>query len=221
VYRKKILKECGSKILVDLSVRSQESLSLSECFITSSYSLSTFKQIIHVVLPKFTITYQNACESSLHLAIRNVFDICIQNNIRSICFGSEIIKPSKSFPIMSAISVVCRTVHKCLEKFYNKFDKIFFVIEDKENFDKFRDTFKMYFPRNQQEQNFYSKYLPNILETEYGDIINPERQIKVKSDFEKNPKYSEKNYYNTSNLVTNNIEGYYLKEEDDIKNYKM
>lgn len=71
-YREKILKTCGDKLLDEFKVL--DALSLSECVVTNGYNLN-FKKIIHVVLPKFTNIYQNACESSLHLATRNILDV--------------------------------------------------------------------------------------------------------------------------------------------------
>lgn len=230
-YRQKILRECGSRILEEL--QPYDSLSLSECFITNSHSLSDFRKIIHVVLPKYTVTYQNACESSLHLAIRNIFDQCIQTNIRSICFGPEIFKPSKAFPLMSAITVVCRTVRKCMQKLGDKFDRLVFSVEDKEIYDKFRENLKMYFPRNKKEEMFYAKFLPDIKETEYGDVILPERYMNVKVEFEKKNKSEEKieskikntNMESLSDIPVNSnklsVEQYYVNAQDDFRNYKM
>lgn len=215
-YRQNILKECGSKVLDELG--KYDNLSLCECIVTGSHSFNLFKQIIHVALPKYSIKYQNACESSLHLAVRNIFDKCLEKNVRSLCFGYEIIQPSKSFPIISAITVVCRTVRKCLQKFGHRIDKLAFVVDDKDLFNKFRDTFRMYFPRNKQEEVFYAKFLPNIQETEYGDIILPERQIQVKTDFEKNVKC-----IHIGEIISDKkiVENFYIAQEDDIKNYKI
>ncbi len=196
--------------------------------LTRSHNLTKFQKIIHVVLPKYTSTYQIACESSLHLAMRNVLDTSLQNNIRTICLGSELIRPSKSYPVITAITIIIRTLRRCLEKLKDKFDKIVICLQDKELYDKFRENLKMYFPRNKEEEQFYAKYLPVIQETEYGDIIIPERHLNIKSKFNSNDIQIEKREYkdNTTNTLTENafpssIEHYYLDENDDIKNYKM
>ena len=120
---------------------------------------------------------------------------------------------------MSAITIVCRTIRKCLEKIFDKFDKIVFMIEDRELFDKFRENFKMYFPRNKSEEKFYAKFLPNIKQTEYGDIILPERYIKIKTDFSQN--INNCVVENEIRIQNKSVEGFYLDEEDDIRNYKM
>jgi predicted transport protein len=160
--------------------------------------------------------------------MRNVLDTSLQNNIRTICLGSELIRPSKSYPVITAITIIIRTLRRCLEKLKDKFDKIVICLQDKELYDKFRENLKMYFPRNKEEEQFYAKYLPVIQETEYGDIIIPERHLNIKSKFNSNDIQIEKREYkdNTTNTLTENafpssIEHYYLDENDDIKNYKM
>jgi O-acetyl-ADP-ribose deacetylase (regulator of RNase III) len=211
-------------------MKNYDQLALSECVITKTYNLQHsnemnnlniyFKNILHVVLPKFNLTYQNACESSLHLAIRNVLDLSLQNEIKTICFSSEVLTPSKNFPIMNTITIVTRTLRKCLEKLKNKIDKIYFCISDPDLFVKFRENLKMYFPRNFQEENFFSKFLPNIKETEYGDVILPERQMSVKSEFKLFIKEGE----NPEKININPkepIENYYVNQKDDIKNFNM
>jgi hypothetical protein len=197
-------------------------MNLSECVITKSYNLIKFKRIIHTILPKFNSIYHNACESSLHLAMRNVFDICIQSEISSVCFGPELFKPSKNFPIQNAIAINCRTMRKCMEKLKGKISKVVIVIGDVEIYEKLRENFKMYFPRTKQEEMFYAKYLPNILETEYGDVILPERCIAVKSNFTCNEKedLQEDEIDDIKYKNEIQIEKFYYKG-DDIQNYEM
>ena len=122
-FRQKTLQECATKILDDF--KQFPNLDLSECVITDCYSLSNFKKIIHVVLPKYNQDFENACESSLHLAIRNIFDICLEKDIHSTCFGYEIFLPSNHFRLDKTLQIVLRTIRKCLEKLDKKISAIF------------------------------------------------------------------------------------------------
>jgi hypothetical protein len=217
-YRQRILQECGTKILDDFKQYSY--LELSECIITDSYSLSNFRKIIHVVLPKFNTVFENAGESSLHLAIRNIFDISLEKNIHSICFGYEIFLPSKNFPLEKSLHIVLRTIRKCLEKFDKKFSAVFLVIEKNEGelFKKMRETLAIYFPRSSQEEEFFKDKLSiynSLNVTEFGDVILPERQLDCKSDLRK--LCEEKNYIEK----ISEFKELYVRDEDDIKNYKM
>ncbi len=209
---------CGNKIYEKICL--YENLNSSECIVTENSSFLPFKNIIHVSLPKFSENHQIAYESSLHLSVRNVIDTCIQNEFRSIAFTHEIIQPNQSFPVISSITVICRTIRKCLEKLNNKFDSVLFFIDDKELHDKFRHNLKMYFPRNQLEEKFYAKFLPNIQQTEFGDIIYPERYLNVKSEFSCGKAKSQV-FENFDMRIGNAIEGMYIEDQDDIRNYKM
>jgi hypothetical protein len=219
-YQQRVIQLCGSKIYEELC--KYENLNASECIVTESFSFLPFKNIVHVTLPKFSETHQGAYESSLHLSVRNVIDTCIQNKFRTVAFTHEIIQPSQSFPVISSITVICRTIRKCLEKLNEKFEKVLFFVEDKELHDKFRDNLKMYFPRNQLEEKFYAKFLPNIQQTEYGDIIYPERYIQVKSEFSLGKSLGNCGVLENDQMrIGRAIEGMYLEEQDDIRNYKM
>lgn len=185
--------------------------------LTDSYSLANYKKIIHVVLPKFNPSLQNACESSLHLAVRNIFDISLQKNITSICFGYEIFSPSEKFPLDKSIHIVLRTIRKCLEKFQDKFSAIFFVIEKKEDeiYNRLNVALGIYFPRSYEEEEFHKNKLHefnSLNVSEYGDVVLSERQLEHKVIIG-----------NENNLEkkSQEFEDYYMNEEDDIKNYKM
>ena len=67
----------GNKIYKDIEKYGK--LSLSESIVTEAYNLHS-KYVIHVVLPKYTINYHNACEATFHLAIRNVIDVITFTN---------------------------------------------------------------------------------------------------------------------------------------------
>jgi len=217
-FRQKILQECGTKILDDF--KQFPDLELSECVITDCYSLSNFRKIIHVVLPKFNQDFENACESSLHLAIRNIFDICLEKNIHSICFGYEIFLPSNHFRLDKSLHIVLRTLRKCLEKFDKKFSAIFLIIEKSEIdlFNQMKEALCVYFPRSFQEEEFFKDKLAiynSLNVTEFGDAILAERQLDCKSDLRK--------FYDGKNSLVeiSEFQEFYVKDEDDIKNYKM
>lgn len=214
-YREGILTKCGDGILDDMQVN--WNLSLSECIVTSAHNIGCLHKIMHVVLPKYSNTFQNACESSLHLAARNVIDTSINYNLRSVVLGHELFNPSKSYPQVLAITIALRTLRRCLDKLGDKFDRLTICVEDKELFDKVREHMKYYFPRNKQEELFYAKFLPDVKETEWGDIILPEREMKIRKEFALN----DNGHIENDLLPLNKLEAFYSPQRDSISNYQM
>ncbi len=225
LYRQKILKESGNKLLEDLAPY-EDYLPLNECFITSSHSLTLFKNIIHVNLPKYSSTYENACLTSLHLAVRNVLDLSMQKEIKSLAFGLDLLKPSKLFPLGLASETILRTIRRVLERHSQYFEKIFFFIEDKCDYEIIKEKLKSFFPRNKREEEIYTKSLPEVEESEYGDILRPQRFLEVKyefTDIKNSNKTSIDNSKreNIKKFETNQLERFHYCEEDDFRNYKM
>ena len=54
------------------------------------------------------------------------------------------------------------------------------------------ENLKIFFPRSKEEEDFMSKYVPIVNETEYGDIIVPERNIDILSNFKSNSNTTKK-----------------------------
>lgn len=60
-------------------------------------------------------------------------------------------------------------------------------------YEKLSENMKIFFPRSLEEEVFMSKYVPIVRETEYGDIIIPERNIEISSNFKsKSDDYAKK-----------------------------
>ncbi len=222
IYRQKIIQESGRNLQEDLAPY-KDQLSLNECFITSSHSLTLFKNIIHVSLPKYSSCYENACLTSLHLAIRNVLDLSMQKGIKSLAFGPDIFRPSNKFPLNEASQTILRTIRRVLERHSQSFEKIYFFIEEKETFQILQEKFKSFFPRNHTEEEIFTRSMTVLEESEYGDILRPQRVLQVKSDFtDLNTFKSSKVNSNTQNSqFENKLERFFSSEEDDFRNYKM
>lgn len=108
-----------------------------------------------------------------------------------------------------------------MEKLRNKFDKIYFCFEDNDDFEKFRDTLKLYFPRSKEEESLSAKYLPEIKETEYGDSLIPERTINIKL----NPLINQIEQCKIMEKELTEEDSYFLEQENDnsdkVQNYEM
>lgn len=104
--------------------------------------------------------------------------------------------------------IVLRTIRRCLEKLKNKIDKILFCVEDDETFEKIKENMKIFFPRNLNEERFMSKFVPDVKENEYGDIIIPERTLEISSSFK-----TKKDETSTKKLVIDDPDEYIHQHE--------
>ncbi len=130
--------------------------------------------------------------------------------MNSICFGCDIFQPSKNFPRITAITIVLRTLRRCLEKLGNKIEKIVLCVNDLEIYEKLYENMKIFFPRSEDEEKFMERFIPDVKETEYGDIIIPERNIKIVSNFKQKNENPKKNYENIVDEKSNFIHNYEL-----------
>ena len=130
-------------------------------------------------------------------------------------------QPSTDYPLILAINIFIRTLRRCLDKLRSKFDSIYFCIEENEEFEKFRDILKLYFPRSKEEESLSAKYLPDIKETEYGDSILPERSLNIKS----NPLLTEIEQFKNMEKELTEEDAYFLEQDNEgiekVQNYEM
>ena len=176
-YRINIIQRCGEEIFNELI--KNPILSPGECILTSSFKLHNVKYLIHSALPKFSFNYSEASYSALHLSIRNSLDICIENNYKNIIFGKDIFQPTENFPLNEATEVIIRTLRKVLENFGEYFSNIIIAIDDENIFNTIIFYMKIFFPRNKEEENKYKKYIKPLQTTNFGDLILPQRSIKI------------------------------------------
>lgn len=186
-YRLSIIQKCGEAIYTELS--KEPVIALGDYVITNSYSLYKVKNLIHSALPKYSENFTNASLSSLHLSIRNIIDCCIENNYETLILGKDIFNPADNFPLNDSVEVVIRTLRKCLEKVGNYFKNIILAIDDDAILNKVDFYLRIFFPRNEQEQNMFKKYIKNIPETEFGDLVMTNRNITVSKHIKENEKY--------------------------------
>ena len=199
-YRLSIIQKCGEAIYTELS--KEPVIALGDYVITNSYSLYKVKNLIHSALPKYSENFTNASLSSLHLSIRNIIDCCIENNFENLILGKDIFNPAENFPLNESVEVVIRTLRKCLDKVGNYFKNIIIAIDDDTILNKIDFYMRVFFPRNEEEKNIYKKYIKNIPETEYGDLVMTNRNITVSKHIKENEKYIKSISYNDMDNFT-------------------
>ena len=205
-YRANILKYCDSTINSEL--KQEQILPLGDYLITHNHGLPKIKYIIHSVLPKYSHQYSNASLSSLHLAMRNCIDACVQNKIKSFIFGKDFFTPSSNFPINNSIEVIIRTIRKCLEIVNKHINYIIISIDDSSILEKVVFYLKVYFPRNEEEINNYKKYIPHNKQTKYGDLIYEERTITISKHIKEKENMNNNNIY----FINNDLENFTFDE---------
>ena len=133
---------------------------------------------------------------------RNIIDCCIENNFENLILGKDIFNPAENFPLNESVEVVIRTLRKCLDKVGNYFKNIIIAIDDDTILNKIDFYMRVFFPRNEEEKNIYKKYIKNIPETEYGDLVMTNRNITVSKHIKENEKYIKSISYNDMDNFT-------------------
>ena len=93
-------------------------------------------------------------------------------------------------------------MRKCLDKVGNYFKNIIIAIDDDTILNKIDFYMRVFFPRNEEEKNIYKKYIKNIPETEYGDLVMTNRNITVSKHIKENEKYIKSISYNDMDNFT-------------------
>ncbi|MCQ2817041.1 MAG: hypothetical protein MJ252_07230, partial [archaeon] len=195
-YRNQILQHMGSQILFDFQTN------VKKVFLTSSFNFKKVGNVIHCVLPKYSENFINSSLDSLHFTYRELFEICLENNLKTLVIGEDVINPKfeNGYNVNNSFDIFLRTIRKILEKFYLNFDKIIFAIKNEDVIKRLLFYFRVYFPRNSEEENISMKYLQNYPIGEFGDLIRNYHIPKISEHIEDKKGFDTNTLYNYNDL---------------------
>lgn len=137
--------------------------------------------IIHAVGPKYDERYLNASEHALFSAYKSALLLATEKEVQSLVIGT-VYKQSKKYPRFEAAHVALRTVRKYLEHSVgDSLDRVMFCVNTQEDFEIYSALMHAYFPRSEEELQDQLNLLPIELGDEWGEIIIPDRVVKVSS----------------------------------------
>jgi O-acetyl-ADP-ribose deacetylase (regulator of RNase III) len=149
-----------------------------DCVVTKGWQMPC-EWIIHAVGPKYDARYLEASDHALFSAYKKSLLLAAEKEVQSLVFGT-IYKQSKNYPRFDAAHVALRTVRKFLEHSVgDNFDRVMFCVNTQEDFEIYSALMHAYFPRTQEELEDQANLLPIELGDEWGEIIIPDRVVKV------------------------------------------
>jgi O-acetyl-ADP-ribose deacetylase (regulator of RNase III) len=135
--------------------------------------------IIHSVGPKYDERYLVASDHALFSAYKSALLLAAEKEVQSLVIGT-LYKQSKKYPRFDAAHVALRTVRKFLEHSVGDiFDRVMFCVNTQEDFEIYSALMHAYFPRSQDELDDQLNLLPIELGDEWGEVIIPDRVVKV------------------------------------------
>lgn len=118
--------------------------------------------------------------------MRNIIDTWVENDFETVIIGKDIFNPAENFPLNDSVEVVLRTLRRCLDKVGDRIQNIIIAIDEEIIFNTVIFYMKIFFPRNEDEQRKYKKFIKNQPETEYGDLVLETRKIEVNKHIKEN-----------------------------------
>ena len=135
--------------------------------------------IIHSVGPKYDERYLNASDHALFSAYKSALLLAAEKEVQSLVIGT-IYKHTKRYPRFDAAHVALRTVRKFLQHpVGDTFDRVMFCVNTQEDFEIYSALMHAYFPRTPEELHDQLNLLPIELGDEWGEVIIPDRVVKV------------------------------------------
>jgi O-acetyl-ADP-ribose deacetylase (regulator of RNase III) len=135
--------------------------------------------IIHSVGPRYDERYLNASDHALFSAYKSALVLAADKEVKRLVIGA-IYKQSKNYPRFDAAHVALRTVRKFLEHSVGDvFEKVMFCVNTQEDFEIYSALMHAYFPRTQEELEVQANLLPIELGDEWGEVVIPDRVVKV------------------------------------------
>jgi hypothetical protein len=129
--------------------------------------------------PKYDARYLEASDHALFSAYKKSLLLAAEKEVQSLVLGT-VYKASKNYPRFDAAHVALRTVRKFLEHSVGDvFDRVMFCVNTQEDFEIYSALMHAYFPRSQEELEDQVNLLPIELGDEWGEIIIPDRVVKV------------------------------------------
>jgi len=135
--------------------------------------------IIHSVGPKYDERYLNASDHALFAAYKSALVLAADKEVSSLVVGC-IYKASKRYPRFDAAHVALRTVRKFLQHPVGDcLQRVMLCVTTQEDFEIYSALMHAYFPRTERELEEQLNLLPIELGDEWGEIIIPDRVLKV------------------------------------------
>uniref|UniRef100_A0A7S1IPL0 Macro domain-containing protein n=1 Tax=Eutreptiella gymnastica TaxID=73025 RepID=A0A7S1IPL0_9EUGL len=148
-----------------------------DAIITNAYLLPCSK-VIHTVGPRYNEKYRTAAENMLHSCYRTCLQTLVENDKSTIiftCIHSE----RKNYTLKDGAPVALRTVRRFLERYPGKVKHVVFAMQSAVEHSFYYDQMKLYFPRSKAEERTARHLLPSDTGNEIGEIVCPERQIRI------------------------------------------
>jgi len=135
--------------------------------------------IIHSVGPKFDERYLIASDHALFAAYKSALVLAADKEAQRVVI-SCLYKQSKRYPRFDAAHVALRTVRRFLEHPVGDiFEKVMFCVANQEDFEIYSAQMHAYFPRTPEELEDQLNLLPIECGDEWGEVVIPDRQLKV------------------------------------------
>ena len=135
--------------------------------------------IIHAVGPRYDPKYMIASDHALFSAYKSSLVHASNKNLKTIIF-SCIYKHHKKYPRFDAAHVALRTVRRYLEHEVGRlFEKVMFCFDNYDDFEIYSTLLYAYFPRDKNELNEQLNFLPLEIGDEWGEIVIPDRLVRL------------------------------------------
>lgn len=158
--------------------------------------------IIHAVGPRYDPKYIIASDHALFSAYKSSLVHASNKNLNTIVF-SCLYKHNKKFPRFDAAHVALRTVRRYLEHEVGRlFTKVMFCFENYDDFEIYSTLLHAYFPRDQNELNEQLNFLPVEVGDEWGEIVIPDRLVRLSIGPQPLPKDTLDQYRDSGDNVT-------------------
>ncbi|KAL0223881.1 hypothetical protein P9112_003271 [Eukaryota sp. TZLM1-RC] len=173
---KHILDAAGEDLLHEVY---QSTIRTGEGLLFPGFSLPA-SNVVACIDPRYSRRYYSASINSLHNCVRASLQHCLDQGFSSICL-TPLWSKGKEFPNQDAIHIVLRTLRKFLTRLDNvPFTTVLCVPKDMEDvYSKLLSTMPYYFPRSEAEVSFTFPLLPADIGNEWGEYVDPERNLDV------------------------------------------
>nr|XP_027195141.1 ganglioside-induced differentiation-associated-protein 2-like [Dermatophagoides pteronyssinus] len=148
--------------------------------ITKGYSIAA-NYIIHTASPHYKCKYHTASETALFNCYLHVLQAAKHYNIRILAIGNLALM-EHHYPELDGIHLGIRVIRRFMESYPDAFDTIILCMQNEHEYDLYRSVLKLYFSRNQQEEQMQSSLLPTNNGGPMGEPIIPERAIRIQEN---------------------------------------
>jgi O-acetyl-ADP-ribose deacetylase (regulator of RNase III) len=154
--------------------------------------------LIHAVGPRYDNRYLTASDHALFSAYKSSLFLAAEKEASDVVLTC-VYSRRKKYPRFDAAHVALRTVRKFLEHgIGDVIQRIMFCVPTQEDYDIYSTLLCAYFPRNSVELACQSNLLPSELGDEWGELVLPDRVLKVSVGPKPLPKESLVEYRRTS-----------------------